>query len=183
MFSNSLVFSLLLHIPLTAIFIFAKLQQPCEKKIYTPIDNAAAIVYIVYIHNCERGDALNIIIRNSGGPIYEQIVEQVRMAVLMGEIHPGDALPSMRVLASELRVSVITTKRAYEELEREGVIESMVGRGSFVTGRTPDTLRAEGLRKLEREAATAIDTAKRYGFDEMTLHEIIGSLYGGFNDE
>lgn len=78
---------------------------------------------------------MNIVIRNTGDtPIYEQIVRQVKSAIMAGELQEGEALPSMRLLAKELRISLITTKRAYEELEREGFIVTMTGRGSFVAG-------------------------------------------------
>jgi len=126
---------------------------------------------------------MDIIIRSTGGPIYEQIVTQVRQAVLTGELKAGDPLPSMRALASDLRVSVITTKRAYEELEREGIVESMVGRGSFITGRDPGHLRDEGLRQVRSAAENAVDTARRYGIEETVLHEIVREIYGGMDNE
>ena len=100
---------------------------------------------------------MNIIISNSGGtPIYEQIASQIKSAILSGQLKEGDALPSMRLLAKELRISVITTKRAYEELEREGFIVSMTGRGSFVAGVGTELIREQHLRRVEellREAA------------------------------
>ena len=78
---------------------------------------------------------MDIIISNSSGaPIYEQIEEQLKAQILSGELSPGETLPSIRVLAKDLKISVITTKRAYEELERDGFIESVVGKGSFVKG-------------------------------------------------
>ena len=78
---------------------------------------------------------MDIIITNqSDRPIYEQIMDQIKAQIMNGELKEGDALPSMRLLAKELRISIITTKRAYEELEREGYIESYTGKGSFVTG-------------------------------------------------
>ena len=80
---------------------------------------------------------MNIVIRNTGDmPIYEQIVVQIKQAIVAGELTEGEALPSMRLLAKELRISLITTKRAYEELEREGFIVTMTGRGSFVAAKT-----------------------------------------------
>ena len=80
---------------------------------------------------------MHIVISNqSGKPIYEQITEQVKALIISGELKEGDALPSMRLLAKELRISVITTKRAYEELEREGFLYSITGKGSFVAGKT-----------------------------------------------
>ena len=84
------------------------------------------ILYIMHIYNIKiRGVPMNIIISNSSGqPIYEQIVSQIKNMIISGSLKEGDALPSMRLLAKELRISVITTKRAYEELEREGFIVS-----------------------------------------------------------
>ena len=85
---------------------------------------------------------LHIVISNqSGKPIYEQIVEQVKALIISGELKEGDALPSMRLLAKELRISVITTKRAYEELEREGFLYSQTGKGSFVAGKDKELIR------------------------------------------
>lgn len=93
---------------------------------------------------------MNIVIRNTGDmPIYEQIVVQIKQAIVAGELTEGEALPSMRLLAKELRISLITTKRAYEELEREGFIVTMTGRGSFVAAKNLDILREEQRRRLE----------------------------------
>ena len=80
---------------------------------------------------------MNILISNSGEkPIYEQITSQIKNLIIQGELAAGQALPSMRLLAKELRISVITTKRAYEELEREGFVQTVPGKGSFVAGRS-----------------------------------------------
>ena len=88
---------------------------------------------------------MNIIISNSGEiPIYGQIARQIKYAVIAGELQPGEALPSLRFLAKELRVSVISTKRAYEELEREGYITSVPGKGSFVAKLNRELLREIG---------------------------------------
>ena len=85
---------------------------------------------------------MHIVISNqSGKPIYEQIAEQVKALIISGELGEGDALPSMRLLAKELRISVITTKRAYEELEREGFLYSVPGKGSFVAGKNTEFLK------------------------------------------
>lgn len=93
---------------------------------------------------------MNINISNSSGvPIYEQITSQIKSMILSGELKEGDALPSMRILAKELRISVITTKRAYEELEQDGFIQSFTGRGSFVSGMNHDFIREEHLRRIE----------------------------------
>lgn len=93
---------------------------------------------------------MNIIItNNSDSPIYEQIEEQIKGMILNGELKEGDALPSMRLLAKELRISIITTKRAYEELERDGFIESFTGKGSFVKGINREVVKETVLYEIE----------------------------------
>ena len=93
---------------------------------------------------------MNLIISNSSGkPIYEQITDQIKTSILSGELQEGQALPSMRALARDLRISVITTKRAYDELENEGFIYTLPGKGCFVAERSTELLREENLRKIE----------------------------------
>jgi len=121
---------------------------------------------------------LNIVIRNTGDmPIYEQIVVQIKQAIVAGELTEGEALPSMRLLAKELRISLITTKRAYEELEREGFIVTMTGRGSFVAAKNLDILREEQRRRLEAHLADAVDAARAAGVDADELCALIRILY------
>ena len=124
-------------------------------------------------------EALNIIIsNNSGKPIYEQITQQVKAAVMKGELSPGDPLPSMRVLAKELRISVITTKRAYEDLEREGFLVSVVGKGSFVASQDPALLREARLREVEEHLERAVEAARTGGIALSELQETLALLYG-----
>ena len=93
---------------------------------------------------------MDIIISNSGGvPIYDQITRQIKGLILRGELREGEALPSMRLLAKELRISVITTKRAYEELEREGFIYTLPAKGCFVAPKNVELLREETLKQIE----------------------------------
>ena len=93
---------------------------------------------------------MDIIISNSSGkPIYEQITTQIKNKIITGELRPGDALPSMRVLAKELRISVITTKRAYDELEKEGFIYTVAAKGCFVAEKNMDLVREENLKRIE----------------------------------
>ena len=92
-------------------------------------------------------------------PIYEQIADQVREQILSGALSAGDALPSMRVLAKELRISVITTKRAYEELERDGFLDNVPGKGCFVAPQNRELLREAQLRRVEDVLAQAVDEA------------------------
>ncbi len=123
---------------------------------------------------------MNIIISNSSGqPIYEQIISQIKAMIISGELKEGDALPSMRLLAKELRISVITTKRAYEELEREGFIVSITGKGSFVAGTNPDFIKEEQLRKIELLLSEAVDAAKTSGIGLGELNELLVLLYQG----
>ncbi|MFR3289592.1 MAG: GntR family transcriptional regulator [Lachnospiraceae bacterium] len=123
---------------------------------------------------------MDIKISNAGGvPIYEQIVSQVKAKIIAGELREGDALPSMRLLAKELRISVITTKRAYEELEREGFIVSMTGKGSFVAGRDLEFVREEQLRQIEEHMAAIAELAAscKLSFDELV--EMLRLMFEG----
>ena len=114
---------------------------------------------------------MNIIISNSSGkPIYEQIVAQIKQLIMTDVLKEGDALPSMRTLAKELRISVITTKRAYEELEKEGFIETIPGKGSFVAGKDKELIREERYRQIEALLEKACETARMNG---MTLEELL----------
>lgn len=126
---------------------------------------------------------MNIIISNlNGKPIYEQIASQIKALIISGQLHEGDMLPSMRLLAKELRVSVITTKRAYEELEREGFITSQTGKGSFVAGKNAELVREAQLQKLEEQLTQAIETARigNVSLEELQeLQEMLALLYGG----
>ena len=135
-------------------------------------------MYISSIYNV--GDHMNIIISNSSGvPIYEQIVSQIKEQIMNGELKEGDALPSMRALAQSIRISVITTKRAYEELERDGFIESYTGKGSFVRAQNKELYREEQLKAIEGLLTDAADKAKRCGIPLAELQEILEIVYGG----
>ena len=107
--------------------------------------------------------------RQSKEPIYAQITRQIKQQILSGALRPGDALPSIRLLAKELRISVITTKRAYEDLERDGFILTQQGRGSFVAEQNPALLREEHLKKVEDCLQGAVDAARLgdIGYDEV----------------
>lgn len=121
---------------------------------------------------------MDIIISNaSGRPIYEQIVSQIKQLILSNTLQAGDALPSMRLLAKDLRISVITTKRAYEELEREGFIETVVGKGSFVSGKNEDFLKEEQLRVVETHLHQAVALARQCALSEEELTELLHLLY------
>ena len=123
---------------------------------------------------------MEIVISNSSGrPIYEQIVEQVKNQIIQGRLSPGDPLPSMRALAQDLKISVITTKRAYGELEAEGFIETVAGKGCYVSTTDPEVLREGNLRIAEDHIQKAIDVARTSGISKEELHELIDILFDG----
>lgn len=121
---------------------------------------------------------MDIILSNSSDEsIYKQIVSQIKTQIMNGTLSSGEALPSMRVLASQLRISLITTKRAYEELEKDGFIENYVGRGCFVKAQNTEFLREEGIRQTEEFLAKACENAKRYNLSLEEIKEILEVLY------
>ena len=123
---------------------------------------------------------MNIVISNSGEiPIYEQIASQIKSAVIAGEVKPGEPLPSLRFLAKELRVSVISTKRAYEELEREGYITSVPGKGSFAAEINRELLREEQYKRLEEHLNEAVDAARTAGISLGEMKALLETLYEG----
>jgi len=121
---------------------------------------------------------MNIIVSNaSPDPIYEQISRQVRTQIVNGTLEAGDMLPSIRALARELQVSVITTKRAYDDLEKEGFIDSVTGKGSFVAAQNPEFLKEKQMRTIEEKLTEAVDSAKNYGIGKEKLQELLELLY------
>lgn len=121
---------------------------------------------------------MNIIISNSKDmPIYEQITTQIKGQIMSGNLKEGDALPSMRLLAKELRISVITTKRAYEDLERDGFIVSITGKGSFVARKNVEFMKEEQLKKIELHMQNIIDSATSSGVGIDELVEMLKILY------
>jgi GntR family transcriptional regulator len=123
---------------------------------------------------------LEIIISNaSDKPIYEQIASQIKGKIMSGELLPGDMLPSMRLLAKELRISVITTKRAYSDLEKEGFIETVTGKGSFIAAQNTNLIREEQLRQVESFLYQAVEIARVSNINEDELIELIRILCQG----
>ena len=118
-----------------------------------------------------------IISANSKLPIYEQIINQVRDAVVAKVIKPGEAMPSIRVLAKDLQVSVITTKRAYEELENEGVITSVAGKGFYVCEQTNDILREKQIMFLEKRYSELIADSRKAGMELEQIINLVTFLY------
>ena len=121
---------------------------------------------------------MDIIISNASGvPIYEQIEEQIKGLIMTGDLKAGDALPSMRFLAKELKISVITTKRAYEELERDGYIESFVGKGSFVKGVSSDLMKESMRFAIEEYMEKAVDKALLGKVSLEEMKEMLDIIY------
>lgn len=117
---------------------------------------------------------MNLFLNNqSSAPIYEQIYTQLKNQILSGELPENTALPSIRALAKDLRISVITTKRAYEELERDGLIYTLAGKGSFVAARNQELLREEHLREIEQHFRAALQLAPACGLTVEALCEML----------
>ncbi len=121
---------------------------------------------------------MNIIVSNSSDkPIYEQISIQIKSLIMNGNLKEGDALPSMRQLAKDLRISVITTKRAYEDLERDGFIITKTGKGSFVARKNIEFIREEQIKQIEEILSKAVDLSKQSNVELSELIEMLNILY------
>lgn len=121
---------------------------------------------------------MDIIISNASGvPIYEQIVRQIKGLILSEELREGEALPSIRLLARDLRISVITTKRAYEELERDGFLTTVPGKGCFVAPQNRETRREAVLCRVEEHLAAAVEEARAGAVNLEELKEMLTAIY------
>ena len=121
---------------------------------------------------------MGILISNaSDKPIYDQIYTQIRAHILAGTLEPGQALPSIRALAKDLRVSVITTKRAYDELEKEGYVNTVPGKGCYVANQSPALVREAYLTRIEEHLSQAVELAAGCGLSRGELEELLGLLW------
>ena len=121
---------------------------------------------------------MEIIVSNSSGkPIYEQISSQIKNQIMNGTLEAGEALPSMRALAKDLHISVITVQRAYEDLTRDGFIETVSGKGSFVAAQNTEFIQEEQFRKAEELLQRACDIARSHGISYEQLASILKMLY------
>jgi GntR family transcriptional regulator len=121
---------------------------------------------------------MRILISNSSpDPIYQQIVRQIKGHIISGELPEGEPLPSIRRLAHELQISVITTKRAYEELEREGLIDTVGGKGTFVASQNEEFLREKRMKLVEGKLAEAVGEARLMGMSQEELREMLELLW------
>ncbi len=131
------------------------------------------IVYIQY----KRGEDLNILISNSKGvPIYDQVREQIKTAILNGDIKEGEMLPSIRQLAKDLKISVITTMRAYTELENEGLVVNVQGKGCYVLPQNVELIKEQKLKEIEENFISAIDAARIIKLSKDDLIKILKIL-------
>ena len=121
---------------------------------------------------------MKMIISNSNPlPIYEQIMQQIKRQIMSDELAEGDPLPSIRKLAQELQISVITTKRAYEELEREGFLDTVGGKGTFVAAQNKELMREKKMKVVEEKLAEAVAQAKMLGVTSAELKEMLTILF------
>lgn len=121
---------------------------------------------------------MDIIISNqSNEPIYAQIENQIKTMIMQSKLREGDALPSMRSLAKELRISLITTKRAYEELERDGFIVTVAGKGCFVAAKNTQLVKEENLKEIERLLCRAVEIAHICDISQDELSDILSIIY------
>ena len=121
---------------------------------------------------------MDIIISNSQNePIYAQIENQIKAMIMQAKLREGDALPSMRSLAKELRISLITTKRAYEELERDGYIVTVVGKGCFVAPQNTQLVREQNLREVENLLSKAVEIASMCDISKEEVSDILTYIY------
>lgn len=126
---------------------------------------------------------MKIIISNaSSEPIYEQIARQIKAQIISGELKEGDGLPSIRKLAKELHISVITTKRAYEELEKEGFIDTVGGKGTFVAIQNKELLREKRMKSVEDMMSDTVTEAKNLDISYNELQEMLAILYDGSDE-
>ncbi len=127
---------------------------------------------------------MQIIISNSSDkPIYQQIVDNIKEAILNGDLIGGEALPSIRTLAKDLKISNITTKRAYEELEKDGFIEAIATKGYFVKNKSEDFKKEEILKKVETSLNETIKIANTYGITKEEVLNMLNILYEEENNE
>lgn len=120
---------------------------------------------------------MELIIRNTvNQPIYDQICAQIKAQIISGQLSPGEALPSIRALAKNLKISVITTKRAYDELEAQGFLYTVAGKGCFVAEKNLDIIREQQLKDLETHLTAAVGLARTCGVSREELHEMLRIL-------
>jgi GntR family transcriptional regulator len=129
--------------------------------------------------NCikRRGNMKIIVSNSSKDPIYEQISIQIKGMIIKGELQEGEGLPSIRGLAKDLQISVITTKRAYEELEKEGFIQTIQGKGSFVAMQNKDLMKEKKLKIIEEKLVEVVEESQLLGLKYIEVEEMLKILF------
>ena len=132
------------------------------------------LLYIIYIYSNDRGEVVKVLIDNkSGVPIYDQIYTQIKNQIISGDLQSDEMLPSIRGLAKDLRISFITTKRAYDELEREGYIYTVPAKGCYVSPLNVELIREENLKKIEAYIAQIIKLAASCNLSGEEIMEMV----------
>ena len=116
---------------------------------------------------------MEVIIRSTSQPIYDQIASQIKSQIISGALAPGEALPSIRGLAKDLKISVITTKRAYDELEAQGLINTVAGKGCFVAEQNLALIREQNLHQMETHLSAAVKLGRSCGVTEAELTALL----------
>ena len=148
-------------------------MQPLEKLLKQDLTTAYKL-YIISIYSLYIGDGMHIFIDNkSGAPIYDQIYSQIKSQIISGELEQDQMLPSIRGLAKDLRISFITTKRAYDELEREGFLYTVPGKGCYVAAKNVELLREENLKKIEEHMEQIVRLAASCHLSRAQLLEMM----------
>lgn len=148
-------------------------------KMFIVRDQKETMCSMIFVNNERRNRLGNYHTGNDSLPIYEQIVREVKKAIIKKEIMPGDMMPSIRALARELEISVITTKRAYEELEKEQLIYSVAGKGFYVKARNRELLKEDQIRQIEEKMMDAVEQAKEMGVSLRELKKMLEMFYVG----
>ena len=146
--------------------------------LYVKTYTVYTIVTELTIWELRRKQKMKIIISNSSpDPIYEQVTKQIKTQIISGDLTEGEALPSIRKLAKDLLISVITTKRAYEELEKEGFIDTVGGKGTFVAMQNKELLKEKKMQTVEEKLSNAVSDAKKLGIKLNELKSMLSILY------
>ena len=151
---------------------------PCKPLLTGGFFSAKVYLFIKYTQYRKYGEPMEILISNhSDKPLYEQISTQIKAQIMDGTLSPGQALPSMRALARDLHLSVITVQRAYEDLTRDGFLETVTGKGSFVAAQNTAFIREEQLRLAEEHLQEAAQIGRRHGISYDQLAKILRLFY------
>lgn len=160
-------------------FQLNRMESPACAQLFTEanktLDNSSILLYTVYSlsRTVYRSQYMNIIINSSSMvPIYEQIVESVKKSIASGELKPEEALPSVRGLARELKISALTVKKAYDQLEEEGFTVTVHGKGTFVLSINNELVREEQMKELENDMQVIVDKARRYDISMDELKDL-----------